>query len=344
VKKYNLLLILLSSLPSLSFTNIKSNSIFSITSFEVDLSKDKKTVTLTNRYTTKIESNYYVGITWFISKDGVRSRLDYIRLSNIKVRENEIVPKQPTVDVSTLGDNNEFILYIYTSDTKEEKEIKVRFNIKGKTNVTFSEKDNDVGVSSGYIVESYSLCDEKKNYIQEDRITFSNYEDIIVEDYYLNFDIRRFKYSYSGLDNYLKGNFYLLIYDKYNLFIDLPIYKDSQYRYLELIPKVFNGDSIFSFKNIYYNPLTHNTSSIYKEGYKETDKLYFPIGQLNKLRNIHCLLSFDIEGYTNFNMSSEFDIYFLKNYFGDCIDSEYCIEMNADEGSNIREKVVDIVI
>jgi len=342
MRKINLLFLLL-AIPSISFTSKEQNSFFSITSFEIEISQDNKYVTITNRFSSSLQTNYYyIDLSWNVSCDGNEKYLGYVRLSNFKVTDNIEVPTHPKIDIANLGIDNEFILYVYASDTRVTTKESLHFNIKGKTNVTFQEKDNDVGVSSGYIVESRSIYDESKNFIKEDRVIFSNYEDIIVEDYYLNFDIRRFKYLYRGKNDAIDGSFYLLIYDKYNLFIDLPIYKDSQYRYVELAPSIFNGDSVFSFKNIYYNPLTHNTSTIDKEGYIQTDKLYFPIGQLEKLKSIHCLLSFDIKGYTNFNMSSEFDIYFLKNYFGDCSNSEYCINMNTDEGNNVREKVIDI--
>lgn len=344
MKRIRLLFLLLTSIPSLSFTRSNNNSFFSITAFEVEISSDNKKAKIINKYSSTIEDSYaYCDIIWRINKDGVEEYLYYLRMGNFKVVKNGDVPIQPEIDLSKLGEENEFILYFYPSDTKTEHKEKVRFNIKGKSKVTFSEKDNDVGVSSGYIVESWSKFDSNKNIIKEDRITFTNYEDLVVEDYYLNFDIRRFKYFYTGNKEILEGDFYFLIYDKYNLFPDLPIYKDSQYRYIELKPNVINGDSIFSFKeNIYYDPLTHNPSIKYKEGYKETSKLYFPIGQLNTLKSIHCMFSFDIKGYTNFNMSSEFDIYFLRNYFGDCSDSEYCVEMNSDEGDNVREKVVEV--
>jgi len=344
MRKIKLISLLLLGVPCLSFTSNEQGSFITITAFELEIDENNKKIILTNKFDSSVNrSDYFVDFCWYYRKDGVENPLDYTRMSNFKIVTDETVNIKPTINISELGAKNEFILYLYPCDIKGPIIKTLRCDLKGNSEVTFSEKDNDVGVTSGYYVESQSLRAKDKNYIKEDRVTFSNYEDLVVEDYYLNFDIRRFKYRYSGKKEVIEGNFYLLIYDKYNYFEGLPLYKSSQYRYIELTPSICNGDSVFSFKdNIYVNPINHNVSNTYIEGYKKTNKLYFPIGKLDQLRSVHCKLSFDIKGYTNFNMSSEFDICFLRNYFGDCSDSEFCIGMNSDDGINVREKVIDI--
>lgn len=345
MKKIRILYSLFLGLPFLSFTNKAVDSFFTLTAFEIEIDEGSNKAKLLTRYSSTIDtSGYSCEFSWYVEKDGTKQYLDHINMLKFKKVTNAYLSVQPEIDISTLGTDNYFILYTDPSDGPR-LETKIHFNNKGKTQVTFTEDDNNVGVSSGYQIENWYLDESNYSISKEDRVTFLNYEDLVVEDYYLNFDIKRFNYLYTGNENknILEGKFYFCIYDKYNLFPDLPLYKDSQYRYIELKPNILNGSSNFSFKeNIYYDPLTHNPSISYKDGYKETDKLYFPSGKLELLKSIHCLLSFDIEGYTNFNMSSEFDICFLKNYFGDCSESEYCIEMNNDDGSNIREKVVEV--
>lgn len=344
--KYLLLIPIL--IPSLSGSSVNT-SLISLTGFELDIKQDTNKIYLPIRITVKENTDISCKFQWILHRDDKAINIEAMEVSGFTKCTNKYLDFRPSVKFTSLGIDNYFEIKLTPSDLAGEIiSKKIHFNNKGVSSVTFKESDNNIGVSSGYCIESYSPFDTSKNYILEDRITFLNYEDLVVEDIYLNFDISRFEFNYIGNKDkdLLEGEFIFAIYDKYNLFKDLPLYKDSQYRYIPLkVNNKNNGNSVFTFKNnIYYDPITRNPSLTYKENYIETNKLYFPKDEINKLKQCHCILSFDIDGYTKFNMSSSFDIRFLKNYFGECEDSEYCIHINEDKGENVREKVVDVTL
>lgn len=218
------------------------------------------------------------------------------------------------------------------------------YNAQALDEFTISEENNNQELTTGYIKES-TYPDHSQDYHYEDTFTFLNFEDLRVNDIYYDLDISylRFKYR-NGLDNAMKGEFRFAFYDRYNLFPDFPI-GESMYRY---IPLKFNRDKdecYFTFAStIYYNPVTHESSLIQKEGYIAHDKLMLPFSYASELKFLPCYLELKVHSHTDFTIKGKFMMTYLKKYFGDCEDSEFCDEMYQDDEINIREKVVEVTI
>lgn len=332
----------------LTSTSQSNGSVVLVTGLELEYNKSENKITILTRLT--IDQDYKdidCFFIWNLIKDGEEIPVDEAHTIGFKKRENTYMETQPIIDVNTLGKKNSVSVDLYPKDNKYKLiRYEAFFDLKGNVKVNFKESDNNVGVSSGFYIDNYSPLDPEKDAIREDRITFTNFEDIVVEEKYLNFDISRFEFNYTGNKDksYLDGEFYFGIYDKYNILTNLPLFEDSLYRYIPLkIASKDNGNNCFIFENkIYYDPVTHNPSLYYKENYVETNKLYFPLNEVERLKTNQCMLFMNINGYTKFSMSGSFDIHFIRKYFGECTDSEYCVESNYDEGDNIRETVIDV--
>lgn len=218
------------------------------------------------------------------------------------------------------------------------------YNVGVSDTFIISEETNNQELSTGYIKES-TYPDHSLDYRYEDVFTFLNYEDLRVNDLYYDLDISylRFKYR-NGLDDTMKGEFRFAFYDRYNLFPDFPI-GESMYRY---IPLTFNRDKdecYFTFTpTIYYSPITHESSLSKKEGYIAHNRLMLPFSYASELKFLPCYLELKVHSHTDFTITGKFMMTYLKKYFGDCEDSEFCDEMYQDDEINIREKVVEIVI
>lgn len=251
-----------------------------------------------------------------------------------------------TLDMNVLDDNSPVTFRCDVEVTGEPTyQITMPYNMKGKDEITISESVNNVEQSTGYIKES-TFVDPSLNYRYEDVISFLNYEDLRVNDLYLDIDISYLKFKYrNGLDEVLKGELKFAFYDRYNLFPDFPVSETSMYRY---IPLTFNrnGDECyFTFTpTIYYDPKTHESSLTEKENYLPYHNLMLPFAASNELKFLPCYIELKVHSHTDFTITGKFMMTYLKKYFGECADSEFCDEMHQDDEINIREKTVEVII
>lgn len=220
----------------------------------------------------------------------------------------------------------------------------IRYNSKTIDHFDISEATNNQEFTTGFLKES-TYPDSSQNYYYEDAFTFLNFEDLRVNELYYDLDISylRFKYR-DGLDNTLKGDFRFAFYDRYNLFPDFPI-GESMYRYIPLKLNKDGDECYFTFApTIYYDPLTHDSSLIQKEGYLPYQHLMLPFKGAAELKFLPCYIDLKVNSHTNFSIMGKFMMTYMKKYFGDCEDSEFCDTMHQDEEVNIREKVVEVTI
>lgn len=225
-------------------------------------------------------------------------------------------------------------------------QISMPYNSKTVNELTISESVNLQPLSTGYDKES-TFVDPSLNYHYEDTITFLNFEDLRVNEIYYDIDISylRFKYR-NGLDDKLKGELYFAFYDRYNYFPDFPI-GESMYRY---IPLTFNRDEgeeecYFTFTpTIYYDPVTHDSSLEQKENYIPYNHLMLPFKGASDLKFLPCYIALKVHSHTDFTVTGKFMMTYLKKYFGDCEDSDFCKQMHQDDEINVREKVIEVNI
>ena len=186
-------------------------------------------------------------------------------------------------------------------------------------------------------------------YSYVENITFSNFEDVRVNDVYYALDVSYLHFKYqNGLDNFLKGTFTFAFYDRYSLFPDFEI-GDSMYRYISLVPnlvgEVEEAEIYFTFNTaMYYDPLTHDCSTIQKENYLPTNHLMLPFKYAQELKYLPCYIELKVQSHTEFKITGKFMMTYLKKYFGDCEDSEFCYEVHQSDDTNIREKVIEVII
>lgn len=219
------------------------------------------------------------------------------------------------------------------------------YNTITKDEFTISESVNNQEFSTGYLKQS-TFPDASKNYVYEDAFSFLNYEDLRVNELYYDIDISylRFKYR-NGLDDTLKGKFKFAFYDRYNLFPDFEVGEESMYRYIPLTFNRDNDECYFTFTpTIYYDPITHVSSLTQKENYIPYHHLMLPFEYANELKFLPCYIKLEVTSHTNFTIYGKFMMTYLRKYFGDCEDSEFCDQMHQDDEINIREKVVEVTI
>lgn len=224
----------------------------------------------------------------------------------------------------------------------------IQFRPFGNKQVRFYESYNNRGFTSGYFKENWNSVDPALNYNEEDRITFTNFENEFVDQVYNFIDLSYLKFTYTdGINkNNIKAKCRFDFYDAHNNFPNFSLLEDSMYRYINL--DIISDDEGYlrfvSADDLYYDPSSHESSSKFISGYQKTDKLYLPKSKYSDLKKMHCRISMDVEGYTKYNAYGEFDINFSRKLFGDCTDSEYCTHISEDDSYNVMEKkvVVDL--
>ncbi len=294
-------------------------------------------------YTSKDKTIYYE-YNW-IDATGEPHFCGCSMIVSVKEKKNAKLAVSNEINVTELKEYSPIKFTCTTSITNEDKHvIEMDYNTKTIDEFTISESYNNKELSTGYIKES-TFIDPSLDYHYEDTITFLNFEDLRVNDIYYDIDLSylRFKYR-NGLDNILKGDFKFAFYDRYNLFPDFPI-GESMYRYIPLKFNVNQDECYFTFDvPLFYDPNTHDCSTIQKEGYLSTSNLMLPFNSAAELKFLPCYIELNVHSHTNFKITGKFMMTYLKKYFGDCEDSEFCNEIHQDEEVNIREKVIEVEI
>ena len=319
-----------------------------ITSFNIVEDDVNNQIILSGRYTSNEDTTLGGMFLYNQIVDGIGDNVCSSNFTNFNKGENlDTGPDEsyrviPYLELPTYQDKYELqIVFMNQVDSKFE-DIRLEYRRYVNPIVYFTEKDNNVGVTSGYLRQGYDINKGIIDY--EDKIMFTNFEDSIVEEVYHHFDISCFDvYYFNGADNYFKGNIYLEWVDNYFLFEDIPLYEGTNIRRIELELK----NNKLKFKNdLYFDPITHNPSTELIDGYKQTPYLFLPKDNYEELKRISFRITFDCQGANlkPFSVIGMFEVSFAKKFMGDCSDSEYCVLTSEDLGDNVREKVVDVTL
>lgn len=330
-----------------SCCSIASNaSSVRFSAFSVD-SKDNKNLylrayldILVDKYDKKCECEYsWKGSDGISHKCGTSSVPSLFYTSDYPLDVSEGISREDLKKYSPITFTCEATVKGETSKYR----TRMTYNSQTIDDFTISESTNKQELTTGYLEVSTSP-EPVKNYCYEDVFSFLNYEDLRVNELYYDIDISylRFKY-HNGFDEALKGDFRFAFYDRYNLFPDFEIGKESMYRY---IPLTFNREGeecYFTFTpTIYYDPVTHESSTKHKERYLPYHHLMLPFGYESELKFLPCYLELKVKSHTDFTIYGKFTITYLKKFFGDCEDSEFCDRIHQDGEINIREKIVEV--
>ena len=292
--------------------------------------------------TTKKTCTYTYG---WLEEDGTMHRCGTSMLGSLTGESGVLLYGCAEISTATLKDYSPVTLVCDATVTGETTlRVSMPYNSKTVDSFEISESTNNVELSTGYIKES-TFLDERENYHYEDTFSFINYEDLRVNDTYYDLDISYLHFKYrNGLDDTLKGEFRFAFYDRYNLFPDFEI-GESMYRYIPLKFNRVGEECYFTFdKTIYYDPVTHESSLTRKEGYLPYQNLMLPFAAAAELKFLPCYIELKVHSHTDFTITGKFMMTYLKKYFGDCEDSDFCDSMHQDDEVNVREKVIEVTI
>ena len=155
--------------------------------------------------------------------------------------------------------------------------------------------------------------------------SFSGFEGIYVPAFYHKIDLRDFKITLAKDDQvFFNGPNYLVISNYDGVFSDIE--GASKTVTIEL-KKSATGD-VISFlpkSDLYVHPETLALSSTQKTGYVKTRHIYLPRNEMRNQDKYECYLKFEDFGAGKDVVYHNFKILALKNIFGDCSNSQYCI-------------------
>lgn len=157
-------------------------------------------------------------------------------------------------------------------------------------------------------------------------ITFSNFGDLYVADYYHKLDLSDFylvdnsKFAHAitvgdillEIQN-VNGAFSNMTVTNNSLRVPLKLEKNTTRYYLT--PKEI----------LYVNPITLDMSSVKKDGYVQTNKIYFPRNGKRFENEYSCRIGITKFGIDGSQFVTSFKYKSLRNIIGDCRNSEYCV-------------------
>lgn len=138
--------------------------------------------------------------------------------------------------------------------------------------------------------------------------------------------------EYNGsLIAYQKADFYLD--DPFGCFPNLPYDEVSKCRHIQAILAYDQTESVSRFAlsdKLYVDPLTLMMSVKEENGYAETAFLYFPKNTYSSLKLVSYRIVISGVGINDLTISYNAQHYAANRFFGDCINSSYCVSVNQD--------------
>ena len=211
----------------------------------------------------------------------------------------------------------------FTNGTKVEL-------IEGK-----STSNENIALANNFVTsfvseKTYSKYSNLKNSVTSYAETFNfyNFEKEQTQSYYNYLDINNFYLTYSFTPkSYLPyKECYIYLQNVNNWFSEVGT-SFGQFRKIPLKLNFVNGEYHFVLSNaLYIDPTTNKMSSNYQDNYVLTNKLFLPKNGFNDVTNIRINLVVKQLGYNELTLSQNFVFDIKSNYFGNCYDSEYCIQ------------------
>ncbi len=309
-------LLLLSHIPLLSLVNTTFKNTNYINSGLIDFASD--------------EENVLIKIDYHISENSD----DLYSLVNLKVNNVDLIGHSYHNESHIIYDNyfnkdllingiNTLSLNIYANN---------KVFINKTLNFNYYQDEiliNDLTkITKGNIIRIYYSNFDWN--VESDEIYFTNCtkDNIVNEIYYrINLDelgvyikANNKELLYKGMINLYaeEGTFKRLKYDDINKCYSLPIYLEQD---LNNIDK-YN----FTFKNLYYDPLTLMMSSTSGDYFKKTTNFYLPLSEYDNLKYLDFSITMKDITNSKFNFNISSSLQSKLKYIGDCVNSAYCIE------------------
>lgn len=155
--------------------------------------------------------------------------------------------------------------------------------------------------------------------------SFSGFDGIYTPSFYHKIDLSNFQIIF-GNDEwfYFNCNPSLIIKNYNNIFDDIEGANETVTFDLKT-KKELLGCSFQLVNDLYVDKETLKLSSTPKEGYVKTRHIYFPINDMQNQDKYECYFSLKDFGIDHDLLIHNFELKALRNTFGDCSNSKYCI-------------------
>lgn len=229
------------------------------------------------------------------------------------------------------------VLFEYIVDkniyTKRVAEIRQRQNIIRDVDENFETSAN-----------CYIYTKEKNEQYISESFNFANFPKYLELDKYQRLDFSRFRFKYKPyIDRQVLSCYQIsiLCFDLNNYMEDL--HKEEGMVYVNLNLKYDKGSDEYYLAlkdNLYVDPISLRTSFVEKEGYIYTNYLYFT----DNLKRVMDELDFHINlnglGSNKINLMLRTNLLMNDSLFGNCSNSQYCIDDEVSKADFDIGKVV----
>lgn len=218
-----------------------------------------------------------------------------------------------------------------------------------KTNMVFIRYYTD-STSAAQDTQHFSrdIVRAQYEYIENSETIKSDSELIVVKNDG-SYTTRKLSYAFSGFDGlYIPSYYHKIDLSDYQLVIDIndaPYFSCNPSLVIKNYNNIFediegaNETATFNLKvkrqkifytfelanDLYVNRETLRLSSTPKEGYVKTRHIYFPINDMQNQDKYECYFALRDFGIDHDLLIHNFELRALRNTFGDCSNSKYCI-------------------
>ena len=164
----------------------------------------------------------------------------------------------------------------------------------------------------------------------DDEFTFTNFDEVKYQSFYSKLDLSDLKIKEKVYGSYKKPNVesvVLKLPNNMDCFNDVG-YVTNNERLIDLaIIDESENNYALSFKNdLYVNPVTYQMSSVKHDGYVKTKSLFLPHNEISRTNSYTFSIRMTGFGEIKTNLNYDFEVNALRNAFGDCVTSEYCVQ------------------
>lgn len=154
---------------------------------------------------------------------------------------------------------------------------------------------------------------------------FVGFDGLYVPSYYHKINLEDYQILITRNDQtYFSCKPTLVIKNYNNIFEDIEGANETATFYLSLKQQRL-GFNLELADDLYVNRETLKLSSTPKDGYVKTKHIYFPINDMQNQDKYECYFSFQEFGIDKDFLIHSFEVRALRNIFGDCSNSKYCI-------------------
>ena len=228
-------------------------------------------------------------------------------------------------------------VYTYSYDnsyTRSKNKVYVRYSTGGEYNDT-SRIERTLGRSSYHLItdnqsytsqSSIAILDGNLNWTEKKATyEFDGFEGIYVPAYYHKIDLEDFYFSVEGIyQQFINFSGSLVIKNYNNVFKDVSGANETATFDLKIVNEA--PDYTFALKNdMYVDPESLLMSSTQKDGYVKTKHIYLPRNEMQNQDKFEFNLVLNNFGIDKDLVVHHLDVKALKNIFGDCNNSKYCV-------------------